>query len=212
MFKAFFFDLDGTLCESGPGIMAAVRYALVKRGYPVPEAQLEAFIGPPLTDSFAKYCGMDKEEALRAVADYREYYVEKGVYESRPYDGITDTLEQLRAYGIFLAVASSKPEPMVLQMMEHFDLIRYFDCICGASLDESKAKKKQVIAHALKRCHLYDRQQVVMIGDRAEDMQGAKKNGLTACGVLYGYGTKEELLKAGADYIIKTPSDLIRLV
>lgn len=201
------FDLDGTLTESGPGIVHSARLALEKLGCgPLPDETLQEFIGPPLLQSIIKYGGVSREEAYRGIGYFREYYESKGMYENSVYPGVTDMLESLRAAGKVLAVATSKPEETARKILEHFGLTPYFSVIVGASRDESKVEKADIIAEVLQILKVDETKKpaVVMVGDRRHDILGAKENGIASLGVLYGYGSREELQEAGADLIAAT--------
>lgn len=202
-----FFDLDGTLTQSGPGIINSVKHALRKMGKPeLPEETLRHFIGPPLSDSFVKFCGCTQEEAKQGIVFYREYYTSGGMFENELYSGVEEMLRKLKNAGLRLAIATSKPEFMSVQIAEHFHLNQYFEAICGATVDEKRVKKSDVIAYALEMLGISQEQKdaVLMVGDREHDIFGAKENGLDSMGVLYGYGSREELCEAGADYIVGT--------
>lgn len=198
MYKAILFDLDGTLTESGEGITKSVQYALEKLGKPVPPLEeLRVFVGPPLMEQFMKYADLDEEGARLAVKYYRERYSAVGIFENRPYPGVEEMLAELRAKGYSLAVASSKPERFVLQILEHFQLSDYFDEIVGSEMDGRRTSKMEVIEEALARLNLSEhREQVVMVGDKEHDVLGARACKIPCVAVSYGYGTKEELLEA----------------
>ena len=205
------FDLDGTITESGPGITASVAYALEKLGVPAGDpALLNRFVGPPLAESFMKFYGLSQEEAKLGVSYYREYFLEKGIFNNRVYPGLLESLEKLSRAGKILAVATSKPEPHAKRIAEHFGFARYFKEIYGAGLDGTRLQKWEVIRYALKELGLsgQDLEKVLMIGDREHDILGAKKNGLASMGVLYGYGDLRELQEAGADYIARTTEEV----
>lgn len=211
-YQYYFFDLDGTLVDSEKGITNSIKYVLEK--YRVKDYDMETlrkFIGPPLGESFQKYFGFPKEETPRLIEGYREYYTAGGMYEAEIYDGIEELLKRLKEEGKTLAVATSKPEAYAGQILERFGLASYFDCIVGASMDESRVKKDEVIADALSKCGVQERKQVAMIGDREHDIFGAKKNGLDSIGVLFGFGSRKELENAGADYIVETADEIIRI-
>jgi len=211
-YNYYLFDLDGTLTDPGEGITNSVMYALRKFGIEPPErSQLYKFIGPPLSESFQKYYGFSEEEALQAVEYYREYFRPKGILENRPYDGIYETLADLKSRGKTLALATSKPEEFSITILKHFGLYPYFDFIGAATMDGSRVKKADVIAYVLEHLGAADRSEILMIGDREQDVLGAAANHIACAGVLYGYGSRQELKKAGADYIIRLPSDLISL-
>lgn len=208
-YQYYLFDLDGTLTDSGMGITNSVKHALKKYGIEEQNMEiLKKFIGPPLAESFQKYYGFSEEESRRAIGYYREYYQKDGIFENEVYDGIPELLETLKGAGKTLIVATSKPELFAEQILEHFKLAPYFDCIAGASMDESRVDKAEVIAYALKKYGTEAKEGMVMIGDREHDIIGAKKNGLDSIGVLFGYGSREELEKAGADHIVETPGEI----
>ncbi len=212
MYRYFFFDLDGTLTDPGIGITNAVMFALRKFDItPPPRKELYCFIGPPLHDSFQNYYGMTAQQAETAVAAFREYYRPIGIQENELYPAIPELLEELRSRGIKLVLATSKPEEFAVQILKHFDLFPYFDFIGGATFDTSRTRKADVIAYVLHELQITDRNEVLMIGDREQDIAGAKANGLASAGVLWGYGSFEEFSAAGADYIISEPMELVKL-
>lgn len=207
------FDLDGTLTDPGLGITNAVMYAFRKYGMEVPPRQeLYSFIGPPLKQSFMRWCGFDEAEGEQAVKYYREYYRDKGLLENEVYDGIEDMLKALREKGKRLAVATSKPEEFARRILEHFGLAQYFEVIAGDTMDFKRNTKSDVIASALERLNVTDRSQIIMVGDREHDVIGAKAQDLPCIGVLFGYGSREELEVAGAKYIAQTPADVLNYV
>ena len=208
-YKYILFDLDGTITESGPEIMNSVEYALNKMNREGGERDtLKKFIGPPLTESMEKYYGMS------VVKYYREYYAEKGIFENSVYEGLAETLEFLKNEGYILAVATSKPEEYAKRIADKFDFAKYFAGIYGATMDGSLIRKADVIRYALDNLGVerenYD--QVVMVGDRNNDIYGAKENGIQVIGVLYGYGDLAELQSAGADYIAKMPEEIAQII
>lgn len=213
MYKTILFDLDGTLTDSGKGITNSVRYALKKYGIEDPEqATLFKFVGPPLIASFQKYYGFSEEQAREAVVYYREYYTTKGIFENEVYEGVEETLRKLKEAGYRLVLATAKPEKFAKIVIEHFGLEHYFDLIAGAALDETRTNKAEVIAYALESLNITDKISVVMVGDREDDVNGAKRNGLACIGVLYGYGDREELEQAGASYIVEQVEELVSLL
>ena len=214
LYQYVFFDLDGTLTDPGVGITNSVMYALRHYGITVADrSELYPFIGPPLIDSFQKYYGFSKAQAQEATEKYREYFSPKGLYENEVYPGIPELLQRLRDAGLKLLVATSKPEPFALRILEHFDLTEYFDCIAGAAFDETRTQKWEVIDYALERLGVADRSRVVMVGDRENDVQGARHCSLGGCiGVLYGYGSREELRSAGADVLAETPAQIADII
>lgn len=213
MYQTILFDLDGTLTDPGLGITNSVMHALKKWGIEVADrASLYRFIGPPLQDSFMQYYGFSAEDAEKSVAYYREYFRDKGLYENEVYPGVQKLLSDLKAAGKTLAVATSKPEEFAVRILRHFQLDGYFDVIAGATMDSSRSKKADVIAYCLDRLGVSDLGSVVMVGDREHDILGAQKVGVDSIGVLVGYGSREELEKAGATYVAETIPDVLKAV
>lgn len=207
------FDLDGTLTDPGEGITNSVIFSLEKFGITVSNrAELYKFIGPPLLYSYKEYYGFSESDAKLAIKYYREYFSEKGIFENRVYDGITDMLGKLRGNNIRLSVATSKPVPFAVKILEHFGLMEYFSLVAGATMDETRSEKHEVIEYALRGLHIEDKARCIMVGDRKHDILGAKKNGLKSVGVLYGYGSRGELETAGADMLAETPLDICGLI
>ena len=201
------FDLDGTLTDSAPGIVNAVRYALEKMGLREEDGgDLRRFVGPPLHETLCQVYGLDYEAGWRALDHFRTYYVDKGWLENAVYPGIPELLRDLQAAGKTLLVATSKPDEQARRVLDYFELTQYFSCIEGASLDETHCQKAEVMRKVLKNCP--HRTPVVMVGDRENDCRGAAENGIPAIGALYGYGSREELESAGADRIAETVEDL----
>ena len=211
-YKYCLLDLDGTLTDPCIGITNSVMYALKKFNIEVEDrSELYCFIGPPLPDSFKKYYGFNEEQADRAVTYYRENFRDKGIFENVVYPGIPEILKELKEKGVVVALATSKPHEFSVRILEHFDLIKYFDFIGAATMDGRISKKTDVIAHLLEYMGDVDKDEVLMVGDRDQDIDGAKANGLHSVGVLWGYGSKEELQNAGADYVIERPEELLEL-
>lgn len=205
-------DLDGTLTDPGMGITNSVMHALKKFGIEVADrSELYSFIGPPLPDSFHKYYGFDEAKANQAVTYYREYFRDKGIFENEVYAGIPETLRAMKEKGVTVALATSKPYEFAVRILEHFNLIQYFDYFGAATMDGRISKKADVIAHLLQDIGNVDRSEVLMVGDRAQDIEGAKANGLQSVGVLWGYGSEEELQGAGADFVLAKPEELEKL-
>lgn len=208
-YKYYLFDLDGTLTDPGIGITNSVMYALEKFGIHVSDRrELYPFIGPPLTDSFRKYFDFTEEQALQAVEYYREYFRAGGIFENKVYQGIPEMLEELKAGNAVIALATSKPYEFSVQILEHFGLYRYFDHVGAATMDGRISRKSDVIRHLLDELGDMDKASVLMVGDRDQDVNGAKANGLHCAGVLWGYGSNDELVNAGADYIVSAPCDI----
>lgn len=207
-YDAVLFDLDGTLTESGIGITRSVAYALEKHGITEhDQKKLDRFVGPPLIDSFMGFYGFSAAEARQAVEDYREYYAVKGIFENRVYPGVIPMLESVQAAGTRCVLATSKPEHYAVKILEYFGLSPYFSLVAGATMDETRTGKAEVIAYALERLEPGCR--AVMVGDREHDIRGAKANGLESIGVLYGYGSREELELAGANHLATTAEEIL---
>lgn len=214
-YQYILFDLDGTITESAPGILNSVRYALKKMGFAIrDEEELLQFIGPPLVDSMKKYYGMNEEQAEQAVVFYREYFLQKGLFENSVYEGIEESLKLLSESGKKHAIATSKPEEYSVRIIEHFGLTDKFEKICGATMDKSRNEKADVIRYTLEMLGIPDEDKgsVLMVGDRRHDIIGAKQNGLDSMGVLYGYGDRNELEEAGADYIAESAMDVAKII
>lgn len=210
MQKAILFDLDGTLTDSGEGIINSVIPALEHFGLKVPSREeLRVFVGPPLHDTFRRF-GVPADKTDEAIAVYRSRYIPIGIFENAPYPGIQDLLSSLRSAGHRLYVATSKPEAMAEQVLERFHLAQYFYKICGATLDTTRSTKEAVIAYLLEENG--QAENMVMVGDTKFDVLGAKAHGIPTIGVTWGYGTLEELVEAGAAAIAHSPGELLELL
>lgn len=207
------FDLDGTLTDPGLGITNSVLYALEKFGViPAAREELYPYIGPPLTDSFQRYHGLTQEQAQQALGYYREYFSSRGLYENELYPGIEPLLRTLRQAGYTLVVATSKPEEFTHTILRYFGLDGYFTFVGGNTLDESRPTKTAVIGYIREQYPDITGENTLMIGDRCYDIEGAHACGLPAVGVLYGYGSRQELETAGADALAKTPEELEEII
>ena len=208
--KAVLFDLDGTITDSGEGIINCAALALEHFGLPVPSREeMRVFVGPPLHETFVKF-GIPEDKVEDAVAVFRSRYVPIGIFENHPYDGIHELLESLRTKGHKLYIATSKPEPMAIRVLEHFDLAKYFTLICGATLSSDRITKEDVIAYLLKESG--EKDNMIMVGDTRFDVIGAKHHGIPCIGVSWGYGKVEEMFSAGAISIVNTTAELLALI
>ena len=208
--KSILFDLDGTLTDSGEGIMKCAKLGLEHFGIEVPDINaLRVFVGPPLRESFVKF-GVPEDKAEEAIAIYRSRYIPIGKYENHPYPGIPELLEKLRAQGHDLYVATSKPEEMSVDILKKFGLDPYFTRICGASMDASRSNKEDVIAYLLQQCDPDG--EVIMVGDTKYDVLGAKFHGIPCIGVAWGYGEVTDMEESGAVTIVYTMDDLFAVL
>ena len=208
-----FFDLDGTLIDSSEGITRSVQYALEHMGYDVPPKQeLLGFIGPPLLWGFSELCGMDREQALRAIALYRERYSKIGALECSLYDGIEHLLRRLCDAGFVCVLATCKPHLFATRILAHLGIADCFAFVSGPEMDGTRGEKPEVIEHATKTLGIADPSRVLMVGDRDSDVRGAAQHGIDGAGVLWGFGSQEELADAGATYLCRTPEELLAIV
>ena len=206
-------DLDGTLTNSKEGITKCLQYALQYFGVEVDNLNtLEKYIGPPLEQTFREGFGFGKEQAEVAIEKYRERYMPKGMYENHLYAGMEEALQRLKESGKVLIVATSKPEKFAVSILKYFGIDGYFDDICGADPSVNRNKKDEVIRYVLEKHELTDLSDVLMVGDRKYDIEGARICGLSCMGVLYGFGSREELEEAGAEYIAETVEDMVQLL
>ncbi len=212
MYRYIFFDLDGTLTDSKEGIFNCVRYALEKMGEPIlPDEILKNFIGPPLHDSYIRYCGFSREKALEAVQLFRERYTAIGKFENAPAPGLLELCQRLRESGYVLALSSSKPEKMCEQICEKFGFAPYLETIAGSPPSGDDWEKADVIRETMRRLGLTDadKDSILMIGDRKFDVLGAKECGIDCVGVeFFGYAAQGELADAGAVTVVRTAAEL----
>ena len=207
-----FLDLDGTIIDSVHGITRSAAYALEHFGIHVDDlTTLHKFIGPPLKDSFKEFYQMTDEQADEAIVKYRERYRTKGIFENTLYPGIEQFLKAAAEAGYKLVLATSKPEPFAKKILEYFNLHTWFTFVGGCGLDGSKHAKADVIAYILEELGITDTRKIVMVGDRKHDVLGAATFNIPTVGVLYGYGSAEELTEAGAVDLVKDTEELTRL-
>jgi len=208
-----FIDLDGTIINSKIGITRAIEYTLGQWNIIVEDLEsLTKFIGPPIKDTFIEDYNFSEEEASVATELYRKYFEENGFCEDEVYEGIEELLLRLKQANKKMIVATSKRETTARRIIEYFKLSKYFDDICGADLGEGRSKKEEVIRYAIEKNGIMDYSKVVMVGDRKYDIEGAKAVGIPSIGVLYGFGSREELIEAGANQIAVTVEDLYEVI
>lgn len=208
-YDVILFDLDGTLTDPHVGITKSIQYSLKYFGIIEEDlSQLKKFIGPPLKESFMEYYGFDSDKAVLAIEKYREYFAVQGLFENEVYPGIPELLLALLDKGKKLVVATSKPTEFSQRILEHFGLSKYLSFTAGSDLDGSRTRKGEVIAYALKECGLKASDKVIMVGDRKHDIIGARENGIDSIGVLYGYGSRDELEKEHPTFIAEDVLDL----
>lgn len=208
-FSAVIFDFDGTLCDTGPGIMNSAAYALEAYGFEVPRepGALRCFIGPPLLVTFQEQFGADAATAQALVQKYRERYNGAILNESMLYRGIVTLLENLKAAGIRIGIASSKPKRYIDQLLAHYTIDKFFDAVCGVDFNTDCESKASIIARCLQELGVTP-EKALMVGDKSYDINGGKANGLKTVGVNWGYGSKFEFIEAGADFQAEKPMDI----
>lgn len=211
-YTAILFDLDGTIMDSGPGIMKSVQYALDHFNRPnEPEETLRKFVGPSLMDSFTHLYGMSEEDATRAVELYREVYPTKGIFDATPYEGIEEVFRTLQAEGRKLVLVTSKPHVFAERILEHFGFAPYFCYQTGPELNDHDSRKARLIRKAIDALQ-FNPAECVMIGDRMFDIDGAVEVGIDSIGVTYGFGSRTELQDAGATYIAASPKEILSIL
>jgi len=203
-YDAVIFDNDGTVLDAAPGMLGCANVAFAELGYPtLTMKEYMPYLGPPLQDSFSRFAGMSREEAEQAIAIYRREYNGAGrCYELEVYPGMEDLLRNLRAAGVKTAIASSKPTVFLEKILSGIGLRALFDAVCGVELNRLHGGKDDIIAEAARQCGV-PVGRCLMVGDRCFDVEGAHTLGIPCVGVLYGYGSREELEKAGADYLVE---------
>lgn len=210
---AVLLDLDGTLTDSGPGIMRCVMHALLRMGHePPPYEELTACVGPPLSETFGRLLPPEQRDDParidQAIELYRERFVPVGAFENSVYPGIDEALGELRAAGHRLLLCTSKPHLQARRICDHFGLSRHLHGLYGSELDGTRGDKTSLISYVLEREQL-GAGTTVMVGDRRHDADGATANGLATLGVTWGYGSAEELTGAGCVRLVHAPSELL---
>ena len=207
------FDLDGTLFDSSEGIKMCYRKGLEHFGIVVEnDSELDKVIGPSLYDSYHRFFGLNGDDILEAVRIYRDLYSSDGIYKIRMYEGVEHMLDSLKKNGFILCLATSKPYVMAHMILEFTGLLKYFDVVCGANLDGSMSDKVELITECLKQSGFTDKKRTCMVGDRSYDMVGAAKTGVHSIGVTYGFGTRIELVNAGAEFTAYDPGNVVRIL
>lgn len=210
--KYIFFDLDGTLTQSDLGITKSIQYALERNNMVSPSLEeLRIFVGPPLGEKFIEVFGIDKETSNKLLESYRERYNTIGKFECNIYYGVKEMLSTLRDKGKVLCVATSKPEKSAKEVLEHFGILKYFDFVGGDTFEHTRASKSAVINYVAESMEIDDRNGIIMVGDTHYDVLGACNSGVKCIGVLYGYGTKDGLLEAGACALAETAADVAEM-
>ena len=213
MYKIVLFDLDGTIIDSSLGVTNSVKYALSKLNIEVKSNQeLLSYMGPPLLYSFQTFHGLTKEEAEKAIGYYRETYKKKGIFENTVYPGIEELLVKLKEQGFVIGLATSKPEKFAEIILEKLGIAKYFDKICGASLDQSRSEKIDVMKYVLEKLGVTNNKEVLMVGDRMYDINASNALGIDSVGVLFGFGSYEEFEKARATYIVNNALEILNIV
>jgi phosphoglycolate phosphatase len=206
------FDLDGTLTDPYLGITNAVKYSLEKFGIVEKnDNRLKLFIGPPLENSFAEHYSFNKNDSKTAVKYYREYFSEKGIYENKLYEGIETILRELNKRNKNCIIATSKPEIFANEILRYFNIQNYFKYIVGSNLDGTLSEKEDIIKHIIQNYRL-NKNDTIMVGDRKYDLIGARKNGIDCIGVLYGYGTLEELEREHPKYLCNDILEILKII
>ena len=209
-YKYYLFDFDGTLCDTTEGIFNSVIYSL--KCFGIEETDMEKlrfFVGPPLFESYKTLYGVSDDDAKYLIEKYRERYRLKAAEESAIYEGIRDMLVSLKARGKKIAIASSKPEIFVKEISDYHNITQYYDFISAEKLSNNHSSKEQLISTCLDFFGNPPKEDVLMIGDRFYDIDGAKAVGIDSAGAIYGFGTEDELRNAGATYILKSPDEII---
>ena len=208
------FDFDGTVADTGEGILKSLQYSFEQMGREVPDlSDLKKFIGPPIHYSYVNFYGIDESEVEQYIKKYRERYKKIGIYECFVYDGMLETLKTLRKNGVKLGIASSKPIKLVYDVMEHLKLTEYFDAVVGTRFDDSNHPgKTDLVLQSMEKLEDSDKSRTLMVGDRFFDIDGAAGAGVDSVGVTYGYGSREEFMEHNATYIVDSPKEILNIV
>ncbi|MGN1442947.1 MAG: HAD hydrolase-like protein [Acutalibacteraceae bacterium] len=207
------FDFDGTVTDTGEGILKSLQYSFEQMGDPVPDlSDLKKFIGPPIHYSFVTFYGVKEEDVGKYIEKYRERYRKVGIYECCLYDGMLDTLKTLRENGVKIGIASSKPVSLIYDVMNYLKITELFDAVVGTKFDDSNhSGKKDLVLQSMAELGTTDKSRVLMVGDRYFDIDGAKGAGVDSCGVLFGYGNELEFKEHGATYIVSRAQEIVKI-
>lgn len=211
-YSAVVFDLDGTIIDSQLGIAKAFKHALAQYGIEEELEVIKGLIGPPLSRTIITKYGFSEEDGAKAMSYHREYYVEKGLYESRLFSDVINMLETLKEIGIVMMIATNKPEEHAIAGLKHYKLDKYFKSIIGNNLQQTRGTKADFITMAMDEAKIKDKDKVLMVGDRKHDIEGGKINNIDTIGVTYGYGTREEIEKCKPTYIVNNPMEIIKII
>ena len=213
-FDYVIFDFDGTVVDTGEGILKSLQYSFTEMGREAPPMEdLKKFIGPPVYYSYTHFYGVSEDEVGDYIRKYRERYKEKGIYESKLYDGMKELLVSLKEKGVKLGIASSKPEHLIYDVADYLGVTDLFDTIVGVKVDDSNhSTKAGLVLEAAKNLGASDKNKVLMVGDRKFDIDGAAGAGVKSCGALWGYGDEEEFIAHNADFIISSPEEIKNIV
>ncbi len=208
------FDFDGTVVDTGEGILKSLQYSFEQMGHEIPEAEeLKKFIGPPIHYSYTHFYNVSEDEVGMYIKKYRERYKIKGIYECVLYDGMKELLCELKKRGVKLGIASSKPEHLIYSVADYLGVTEFFDAIVGVKIDDSNhSSKTGLVLEAMSQLGAEDKGQVLMVGDRCFDIDGAAGAGVDSCGALWGYGNEEEFRQHNATFIINEPSEVLSLL
>lgn len=208
------FDFDGTVADTGEGILRSLQYSFEQMGREIPDmSDLKRFIGPPVYYSYTHFYGVGEDEVEAYIRKYRERYKEKGIYECRLYDGMKELLFELKCRGVKLGIASSKPEHLIYSVADYLGITQSFDAIVGVKSDNSRhSTKKDIILEAAEKLGAADKEKVLMVGDRCFDIDGAAEAGVKSCGALWGYGNKKEFIEHNANMMAENPLDVLKFV
>ncbi len=210
-YKTVIFDFDGTICDTGEGILKSAKFALDYYNIEAPNyTELTYFIGPPLLVTFQEKFGVDAAMADKLVKKYRERYTNKGLLESKLYDGIKELLAKLKAENLKLGIASSKPQDYIEALLDHYGVKSYFDVICGVTFSADCESKANIISRCLKELDASGNESI-MVGDKKYDIEGAKANMIDSVGVLWGYGNRVEFAGAGAKFVAEKIDDIFSI-